>query len=503
MGAETSVTLTIGGQDVTSRVMPGGTYFEQAANATPGTCEIALRDTAADLSITTGAEIVLSIDSVPVWGGYVTWIERRYPFAADTVALPYTKRIWTIRGVDYNILFDKRIVRNTADFLHLIDSGLPLATTKDGTILKALLVNYTDLTGFDSTSQIEDITYIGQSGNAIWQQGWKLRDVFENYAKWSGAVYYISPDKKVHWHAIESVEHRWGFSDNPNNGVVTENPPAYQGVTIGFRDGTLSQDGSVIVNDAFVWGGSEWSSGVVFARRTDATSIATHGRWQYAETRFGELGIQSAVDARADAIVFGPPGANAYGQQKGLRYPQWQADLTWQAMRTPFLNGVRNFILPGAIVTIELTAFGTTIALPVRSIRYTFPEIADDGQPYVEIRGSFSLRVDDPWTLWRYLLTSQERISSTVLAITTNNSTTTVYGALGRFTPSPAPDGATVVFTVPFGYIAGTGNLYLNGLIQRPGIDWVESNPGAGEFTMTSAPISTDSLYFVCRTLGS
>jgi hypothetical protein len=495
------VTLTVGGTDVTNRVLAGAT-FDQGANATPGTCEFILRDLQANFSTVTGAEIVLSFDGTPLWGGYVTWIGRRYPFSADKVSLPYGKRLWYIRGVDYNILLDKRVIRNTANYLRLIDSGLPLATTPDGQLLRTLLSNYVDLTGFDVTSKIDDITTVGGSGNAIWQQGKKIRDVFEQYAMFSGAVYWIGPDKKVHWHAYETVEHPWGFSDNPNNGTLT-NDPGYQGVTIGFRDGEVTQDGSVIVNDAFVWGGSEWAQGTVFARRTDSTSVATHGRWQYAETRFGELAIQSAVDARADAIVFGPPGADALGQQKGLRYPQWQASLTWHAFRVPKQGGVPKHILPGFLVTLELTAFGTTIQLPARSIRYVLPFINETGQPEMEIHGSFSLRVDDPWTLWRYLLTSQQRIKSTVLAVVTNSSTTTTYGAIGRFTPSPAPDGSTVVFTVPFGYIPGTGNLYLNGLIQRPGVDWVESDPQAGKITLTSPPVSTDNLYFVCRTLAS
>jgi hypothetical protein len=502
MGLGSTVTITVGEQDVTSDVLATSARFEAASNATPGTCEFIVRDPEGTHTFTVGAEIVLTVDGVPLWGGYLMQAERT--FAAPVDVAPYTTRQWKLRGVDYNILFDKRIIYNASDLLHLIDTGKQLGTAKDGEVIRYVLANYVNLSGFDISSDILDVATLPGSGEtAKIEQGWKLRQLFETYSIYSGAVWYIDPAKVVRFTGLENVEHRWGLSDAPNDGVITQNPPQYQGVTIGFRDASFTEDGSQIVNDAFVWGGSEWANGTVVARRTDNTSIATYGRWQYAETRFGDLQIQSAVDARADAIVFGPPGADALGQQKGLRYTQWQAEVTWHAHRVPLLSGSPDHIRPGDLVTFDLTAFNKTLLLPCRNLSITFPSLDEDGNGYVEIRGTFSLQLSDPWTLWRYLRANQPRVEKTILAVVDNSSTSTTYGALGRFVPSPAPDGSTTVFTIPFGYIPGSGTLYLNGLVQRVGIDWLESNPTAGQITLTSAPVSTDSLYFVCRTLES
>lgn len=500
MGVGSTVSITIGGTDVTSLVIASSARFEVASNATPGSCEFRVRDPNGTVSILIGAEIILTVDGVPLWGGYVTQTDRTFAFPVDVPS--FASRIWVVRGVDYNILFDRRVLRNPSDLLHLIETGLPLGSTQDGDVLRLAVTNYADMTGFDA-SGILDVATLPGSGTIKLQQGWKLRQLFELYAQYSGAVWYIDPTKVIRFAGLESAEHRWGFSDAPNNGTITQNPSQYQGVTIGFRDGTFTEDGSQIVNDAFVWGGSEWSNGTVAARSTDANSIATYGRWQYAETKFGELGfgIQSGVTARADAIVFGPPGADSLGQQKGLRYSQWQARFTWFAHRVPLLGTTPNHVTPGALVRIDLTTFSKTLILPCRSLQISFPSLDETGNAYVEITGTFALQQSDPWTLWRYIRRNEERITTTALAIVTNSSTSAPYGAIGRFVPSPSPDGTTTVFTVPFGYIQGSGTLYLNGLAQRVGTDWLESNPESGQITLTSAPLASDNLLFVCRTL--
>jgi hypothetical protein len=121
----------------------------------------------------------------------------------------------------------------------------------------------------------------------------------------------------------------------------------------------------------------------------------------------------------------------------------------------------------------------------------------------VEFQGTFGLQLSDPFTLWKYLLSAQTRIETqvTTQSVVTSTSTVTTYGASYTGPPSPSTDGATTVFAIPFGYIGGTLQVYLNGLAQRPGTDFTESDGPAGEFTMTSAPESADNLYVVCFTL--
>jgi hypothetical protein len=478
--------------------------FTQNMNAVAGNFEIWLRDPDRSLSFVTGSEISLSIDGILMFGGFVTQISQTDMFDAnDTSTLPdYTTRAWILRGADYNIIFDRRVWRNTADYLHFIDLS---AFTTDGSILRQLVDNYADLSGF-SSSGIEDVATI--SGGDVIQQGDKLRKEFENLSFFGGTVWYIDPSKTFIYKPYDNVEKRWGLSDNPNRLPITASPASYQGATIGYRAVQMTEDASYMVNDALIWGGSKFagSGGTVFARVQDSTSINDHSRWQVGETHFGERGyrLQEGVDARADVIINGPPGTDIIGQQKGLKNPQFQCNFTWFSEDVPLLSGTPDHIIPGDIVTIVMDTFDTTKLLPLRTLRTSFPNaFVADGTNLVQFDGTFGLQLSDPFTLWRYLLTNQGRVQQTVVTPVTSTSTTTVFGAAFSDEPTPATDGSTTVFSIPFGYIAGTVALYKNGLIQRRDVDYTESNPATGEITCTTAPLATDNLWLICSTLDS
>lgn len=487
--------------------------FESQLNALPGTFEFQVKDTARTLSFTTGDEVILTIDGTRYFGGYLTQISRTHAFPADDTnpITSYANRTWLLRGVDYNILFDKRVLRNTANYYAQIPNEL--GTAQDGAVIREALASYIDVpSGFDITTEIDDVRQVNEFDivpDWAWpQQGEKLRVLFEELSKFEGQIYFIDADKNFHYHAIETTEHRWGFSDQPNYNAITTSPAEFQGAYYGFREVEATEDGSVIVNDALIWGGSAFagtSGGTVFARTEDATSQSDHGRWQLAEAHFGEqnYGIQAAVTGRANAIVNGPPGMDAYGEQKGLRFPQWNFRFVWFSHDVPELSGSPNHLRPGSIVSIQLNTFGVTKLLPCRSIRITFPENAPDGTSYVQFTGEFGIQISDPFTLWRYLLRRERAIrTSSVVSAVTNDSDAAPYGAFYSGEPSPAPpDGLTTVFTIPFGYISGTSAFYINGLNQRLGTDYTESDPGSGEFTLASAPSASDELWVTARTL--
>jgi hypothetical protein len=515
--AASDIIIRYDGTDITSSVIFSSASFAMQVSAVPGEFSFSCKDETQTLSFITGKEITLDVDGVRLWGGYLLNVGYDYAFDVDEIpANPdqYTNRKWNLRGMDYNILFDKRVIRNTANYLSSIDTGLPLASTFDGTAIKYILANYVDgLSGFNIEDDIDDVRTLAPStasDSYILQQGEKLRKVFQTASLRSGAVWYISPDKRFQWHALEDVESRWGLSDVPNNGPITASPNEFQGVTIGPRAIEATEDGSFIINDALVWGGSQFAGAgsTVFARTQDATSQSTHGRWQLAETHFGELGygIQDGVTERADVIVNGLPGADALGQLKGLRYSQWTFHLDWFAHDVPLLSGSPRHLLPGDLVTIELQVFGVTGAqirlLPLRTLRMRFPNLDPAGDAYVQFSGEFSLNLSDPFTLWRYILQAQQRIAAIIPISTSDDSSTSFqYGSIGSFTPTPAPNGSVTVFSLPVGYIAGTLRVSLNGLDQTPGDSFIESDPNAGEFTMIPAPLVTDWLHVICRTL--
>ena len=487
-----TVAIVVDGVDRTSAVVFEKSSFTQNMNAAPGDFDILIRDPDRTLSFSTGKEISLTVDGILMFGGYLTQVSMVHLApAADTSNLSnYNLRAWNLRGTDYNIIFDRRVWRNTADYLSFIDLS---GDVTDGAILRDAVDNYSDCSDFDS-SGITDIASI--PGGDVLQQGDVLRKEFENLSFFGGAVWYINGAKVFIYVPFEDVTKSWGFSDQPNGTT-----------TIGFQSVEATEDGSFIENDVLIWGGSEFagtSGGTVFARVQDATSESTYGRWQYAETHFGERDykLQAGVDARADVIVNGPPGADIYGQQKGLRYSQWQFTFTWFSSDVPSNDHVR----AGDIVQIDLNVFSVSKLLPLRSLRISFPDaFENDNTHQVTFEGTFGLQLSDPFTLWAYLLKQKTKIATTQLSASTVNdtSTVTVYGSEYQGTPTPVTDGSTVLFTIPFGYVPGSLEVYLNGLLQRPGTDYDETDNVAGTFTMTSAPISTDNLFVKSVTLNS
>lgn len=491
-----TIAIAVDAVDQTADVIFSRSSFNTSFNATPGSFDIVIRDPHRNKSFSTGKEISLTVDGIVMFGGYVTQVSMIHLApAADTADLAhYDLRAWNLRGVDYNIIFDRRVWRNTADYLSFIDLT---ADTTDGAILRDAIDNFSDCGDFDS-SGITDIATI--TGGDVLQQGDKLRKEFENLSLFGGAVWYINGAKKFIYISFETATKAWGFSDAPNGTT-----------SIGFRQVEAVEDGSFIENDVLIWGGSEFAGaggGTVFKRVQDGTSEATYGRWQYAETHFGERGykLQAGVDARADVIVNGPPGADVYGQQKGLRYSQWQFTFTWFSQDVPG----NDHILAGEIVEIDMTTFGVDKLLPLRSLRISFPDAFEfDGSHLVQFDGTFGLQLSDPFTLWAYLLKQQTALSTKQLspAAVTDTSTQSVYGAQYQGTPTPATDGATTVFTIPFPYVGGSFLLFI-GTIGTPGAallvtgtDYTESDPAAGEITMTVAPANTKFLYATCVTV--
>jgi hypothetical protein len=501
---------------------PGGSYVDytnsavfqecsltQNMNAVAGEFSIKMRDPDRTLSFVTGSEIRLTIDSSVAFAGYITQISMgSFAPAADTSNLSqYNLRTWTLVGTDYNIIFDRRVLRNTSDYLTAIN----LTDTEDGAILRNLVDNYTDCSDFSSSGILDLMVATGD----VWQQGTKLRDPFDNWAALSGAVWYIDPTRTFVYTPYESVEKRWGFSDAPNHTPITVSPATYQGATYGFNTVEGSEDGSFIINDALIWGGSEFagsSGGTVFGRSQDSTSISDHHRWQVGETHFGEFKYhsQTQVDNQADVLVNGPPGTapdpiSGTNVTKGLKFPQWQFTFTWYSDDVPLLSGVPDHIIPGDIVTINLSVFGVTKLLPLRTLRTSFPDaFVNDGTHKVQFDGTFGLQLSDPFTLWRYLLKAQTVAAAKIVAptVVTASSTSTVYGAQFSDAPTPAADSSTTVFNITFGYITGSTQVYQAGLLLTRGTDYTESDPTTGEITFTVAPTTGVSLWVLASTLS-
>jgi hypothetical protein len=515
------VVVKYDGIDITSDILWSTATFEVQQGAVPGPFQFTVVDRNHNHSFITGKELTMDIDAVPHFGGYVVQVERAYPFPAmDTynVSPNDVPRYFTIHGLDYNLLFDKRVLRRPASYLTQIPN-FSMASTS-GALIRQMCADYLDIpAGFDTTTYVDDLTppFKEASPTGAWQQqGTPFRKQMEDFTQFTAAVWYFDAEKKLHHHAIESAVKRWGFSDHPNKQAITASPLTYQGATIGMREVNAVQKGDHKVHDVLIWGGSQWAGpgGTVFKRETATPATGTIS-YQLAETHFGEFGYgtQAGVDERANIIVNGSPGAVEGDQQRGLKYDQWNFRMAWYAHLVPKLAGVPDHVRPGYLAQITLETFADgpplSMLLPLRQVKVSFPELDPTGKGYVRFDGLFGLQPDDPYTLWKFLLDYRYRQPPTAVMITTSESESTAYGAYGSFTPTPAPNGAATIFSIPFGYIANTTMVYLfqagvpGGTLLRRGVDYTESDPQLGRITLVLPPPPGDELHVECRMLAS
>jgi hypothetical protein len=203
--------------DITAHVMPVSAHLEMLMNAVPGQFELTIVDRQRTLNFVTGKELVVKVDGVALFGGYVTSVTRKFAFPVvrtDDLS-KVTQRLWVLRGVDYNILFDKRVLRNPTDYLHSLPNFD--SSTYDGALLREALTasKYFDVpSGFDVTTEIDDVSSPFLRGSTAaegaWpQQGTRMRELFEDMSRFSGAVFYIGADKVFRYKALEDVEARW------------------------------------------------------------------------------------------------------------------------------------------------------------------------------------------------------------------------------------------------------------------------------------------------------
>ncbi|HXS47572.1 MAG TPA: hypothetical protein VN756_08920 [Solirubrobacterales bacterium] len=508
-------------EDITNHVIAAETSFELLMSAMAGSASLAIKDEQRTLFFETGREIWLDVDGERLWAGYITNIRRTFAFpVVDTTqgVDQVRARKWILSCSDFNVLFDKRVLRNEDNYLNQIPNFT--SDTYDGELIREALTDakYFDIddSEFDVVSEVDNVVRPfdplneGDAGDGAWvQQGSTMRTFMEDLVQFSGAVYYFKPDKTLLHKALETTEARWGFSDLPTNGAIT-GAVGYQDETIGFRELDALEEGgpATMVNDALIWGGSEFAGEgqTVFARAENESSQASYGRWQIGEMHFGETGFrqQRGVNARANVIVNGEPGSVGGDPNRGLRFPQWQITLAWFAHQVPTISGNRDHLRPGDIVRIELHSYGYTSAnphvLPLRRISISFPSLHESGDAWVKMQGTFGLQLSDPYTLWRYLLKlTAGRTPVPISAVDGDNPAP--FGAIFSGEPTPTPDGSTTLFELPDsrGYIGGTAEVYLDGLLQRPGIEFDETDPDLGQITFADPPAGGSWIWIVCR----
>ncbi len=544
--------------DLTPYVLFQTARFEYQANAIPGTFEFTVKDPGQELvfgstsnsyaGINVGAEIYLIIDGVRQFGGILQQIDRLFAFpAVDTSTVgEVTARQFTLRGSDFNLWFDKRVIRDTNDYTRGI---VVPGRHYDKDIIQNYLPDYLDVPPGVTfpNSTIEEIEEFGVKYNADGTfdrvTGWKMphqgdvwRVAMERLAWRSGAVWYIDANKRVNFKSLERTEADVMFVDhNPHTVPPIQANSPYR---VGCRAVHASQDGGPIVTDALVWGGLEElatgnNDGIFFGRYprgsvdddTEQRAVDArerYGRWQYAEINFAQGDDQISVNNRARAIVMGPPGTTQWGFTGGFHLPLWDITLTW------FAHDLQGLVVhPGQVVQIMLYVMGHEKpsgqwvplhqVLPLRTVSISFPQIpsieAGQFKTWVQYDGQFGINYSDSRILWKFITRGYRRNTAASAGDYefhgTVGATSTVAGfnAVGEFTL--IPNGVKTVFNLQRSgptnqaYLGSTSEVYLNGLLQRRGFEYEESDPSEGEITFYTAPHADDTLFVRVRTAGS
>ena len=529
-------------EDITRYCLFEKTNFEVVGTSTPGTGQVWLKDPNRELSFETGDTIACVVDGARLWGGVLMGKGRAHFFpVVDTTDLTKVHDLqWQLSPTDYNIYMDKRVIRDTSNYLHQIEMK---GYSSLGQALRAGLANYMDpVPGLDITTYVQDTHYPLPNLFPLIEQGKYWREQLDLFASLGGFVWYIDAALRLHFEPFSDLVSTWGFVDYKPNGVTS----------IGFREGNISEDGMQMVTDALVWSGAALqpvdtptnTPQTFFARYPDPPAnkvvitsadgktvatynkaveqraidrIAQYGRWQRGEMHIGDPGYldQNAATLRAAAITVGPPlpgggfdsGSDVEGIDAGLNRPVWQVKLTWFAHDVPGKNHIR----PGNIVPLVFYTLGDDAAhplpllLPMVNMRISFPtlpaKITGDPETYVRFDGTFGISYSDSRYLWRFLRARAQN-PQTIIATVAPDASSSVTGALADLYPLESPNGSRVQFTLPFSYIAGSTKVYLNGLLQRNRYEYIESSPAQGIITFAQPPYATDTIWVECRTGG-
>jgi hypothetical protein len=346
-----TVEIKIDAVDITDDVYIKEASFTSLVNGTPGLASFKVKDKFQTYEFTSGGSLTLDVDSVRVWGGYVSIARKSYPLIVDTTdGTVSLTRTWTIGGTDYNTLFGKRVVYDSSDPDGHIDFSYD-ADTYDDTIILDIFNNYLDISGDGiTTSGVEriakailDVPGKSHSGQ-IARAGMYWRDMMTRVQRATGGVYYISPTKVLTYVDVESATNSHTLTDVPS------------GSDVGYREFALIENASKMVNDMLVWGAALGSNHIVFSRTEDSSSISSHGRWQQALFSSG-LYRQASVDIVADSYVYGTPQSHRGGKDNAISFTC--------KVKSPVYAA-------GDVVNVESNLFGYADALPVRRMTTTF-----------------------------------------------------------------------------------------------------------------------------------
>lgn len=293
-----------------------------------------------------GGTLELYIGGTRVWDGWVFRAGRTWAFDVDDTTNPTaTPRYWLLRGLDRNLLLQRRFIYNQEDPADA--SGIPdfpFGTT-DKVALEQMLTDFTDL---EIDLDINEIsTPSEQESFVLGQIGAPVGMLFEDCSKVTGGVYYVGPDRILHYADDLAITAPFSLSDTP----------ADDAGSVGYREIEDELASEEMANDALVWGAGRGSAQPNFARYEKTSSITAYGRWQWSDTWSG-MYKRASLQKRAETYV---EGSTNHLRGHGEPIPETRCVI--------FEPG----IVAGMVVRIRHHTYGVNQVLPVREVTMTFP----------------------------------------------------------------------------------------------------------------------------------
>jgi hypothetical protein len=327
--------------------------FTAKVNGSIGDCSFQILDRSRSFTFTFGQEINLKIDGIVRWGGYILRPQRT--FAMPVVPHPLTApRTWQIEGVDYNVIFDKRVLHDLAHPGRLWDYA---PGTYDDTIINDIWAFF-DMEGFTKditrvATAVLDIPGVTSrsNGGKIASGGYTLRELFGAIARNTAAIYYCSPTKVITYCDSDAATSNYWFSD------LASDWSAPGSFAVAYRQAKIREDSTSMVNDALVWGVGYGSQVPVFSRTQDIASQNEYGLWQAGQFTEG-IYKQATADAVSSSMVNGSPAAH-----RGAKNPKRSVELVTFA---PVFGA-------GDVVGIVNSSYAYEDMLPIRTMTITFP----------------------------------------------------------------------------------------------------------------------------------
>jgi len=344
-----TIAIKIEGTDITADVILADATFTTSIGAFPGQFDIRVKDPTAAYDFKASDNITLDIDGIRSFDGYVFQASKEFAFyVVDTSQQPQVL-MWHLRGVDVNILFQKRYVYKASNPKEKPDD-FPVGTT-DQAALTTLFTDFLDLAGDGLTTSFSEVGVITPDEKGL---PFALGDIWQtamlNISQLPGGVFGIRPDRTVFYEDDDTESAPFRLSDTPNNTT-----------SFGYSDMDWVFDGTKLANDSLFWGAGLGSSRMVISRVQDAASIADHGRWQSGILR-GDVYRQTTANLISNSIVYGSP-QNLHGGKD-------DSQMVTCRVKKPGLT-------PGDKVHITSNVFGISKVLPIRNMTMTFPTPTD------------------------------------------------------------------------------------------------------------------------------